>query len=382
MESKKVLFITGTRADFGKLKPLIKSVSGMTGFSSQIFTTGMHMLNRYGSTWEEVVRFGHGHVHPFVNQSPGDSMDQILSKTISGLSDYIKEGKPDLIIVHGDRVEALAGSAVGALNNILVGHIEGGELSGTVDEILRHAITKLSHTHFVANDQARDRLLQMGELDRSIFVIGSPDIDAMESPDLPTLGETLSHYGLPDRKFGILIFHPVTTELESLRKDVAVTMEALQDYGTPVIVIESNNDTGADLIKEVYEDYTDSTLFHFFPSMRFEFFLTLLRNAEFMIGNSSAGVREAPHFGVPAINLGSRQMNRVVSRLVLDTEIDKDQIVRNLGRTIGLDKTPEKNFGDGKSAQRFEDILKKPLFWETSVQKQFKDVIPEGHASK
>lgn len=377
MTHRKVLFITGTRADFGKLKPLIRAAGALPGFTSQIFTTGMHMLSRYGSTWEEVVRFGIGHVHPFVNQSPGDSMDQILSKTISGLSDFIKEGKPDLIIVHGDRVEALAGSAVGALNNILVAHIEGGELSGTVDEILRHAITKLSHLHFVANEQARERLLQMGEVDESIFVLGSPDIDAMESPDLPSLEETLEHYGLKSRKYGILIFHPVTTELDSLRREVEVTMQALEEFGLPVIVIESNNDTGADTIKEIYEEYSNSKSFFFFPSMRFEYFLTLLRNAEFMIGNSSAGVREAPHFGVPAVNLGTRQKNRVVSRLVLDTQITKTEILENLNKLPELDRTPEKNFGDGKSAERFKEILNKQILWNTSVQKQFKDLSPK-----
>ena len=146
---RKLLFVTGTRADFGKLKPLIRESKKMPGFTPEIFVTGMHMLQRFGSTWEEVVWSDLAPVHPFVNQSPGDTMDVVLAKTVMGLSDFVKESRPDLIIVHGDRVEALAGAIVGSLSNIRVAHIEGGELSGTVDEVLRHAVSKLSHWHFV-----------------------------------------------------------------------------------------------------------------------------------------------------------------------------------------------------------------------------------------
>lgn len=371
--TRKVLFLTGTRADFGKLKPLIRAIEGTEDFEIQIFTTGMHMLSRYGSTWYEVAEFGKGKIHPFVNQSPGDAMDQVLSKTISGLSDFVREWKPDLVVVHGDRVEALAGAAVGALNNILVCHLEGGELSGTVDEILRHAISKLSHLHFVANQDSKNRLLQMGELDESVHVIGSPDIDAMEAPDLPSVEQALEHYNIQFEKYGVLIFHPVTTELENLEIEIIDTLEALEKYGLPIIVIESNNDSGSDVIQRVYESYSQSKNLRFFPSMRFEYFLAILKNAEFMIGNSSAGVREAPHFGVPAINLGSRQRNRVSSGLVLDTPIDRNSIQESLRKAETVNRIPEKNFGDGKSANRFRETLAQETFWLTSVQKQFRD---------
>lgn len=371
--TKKILFLTGTRADFGKLKPLIAAMRDTDGFTPQIFVTGMHMLERFGSTWEEVVRSGLAPVYPFVNQAPGDSMDSALAKTVIGLADYIKESPTDLLVVHGDRVEALAGAIVGTLNNIRVAHIEGGELSGTVDEVLRHAVSKLSHWHFVSNDEARQRLLQLGEANHSVFVIGSPDIDAMDSPNLPSLEESLGHYELQLDRYGILIFHPVTTELESIEENTRVVMDALVADGRNIIVIESNNDWGSDKIRRVFNDYQDIPTLHFFPSMRFEYFLSILRKADFIIGNSSSGIREAPHYGVPAINLGSRQNNRVRSALVIDTDVAAEAISRSLKAVETVARVPEKNFGDGRSVERFVGILQDAGRWETSLQKQFID---------
>lgn len=377
---RKVLFVTGTRADFGKLKPLIRVVNQIDGFSSEIFVTGMHLLQRFGSTWEEVVWSNLAPVHPFVNQASGDRMETTLAKTVSGLSSFVHESEPDLIVVHGDRVEALAGAIVGTLSNIRVAHIEGGEVSGTVDEALRHAVSKLSHWHFVSNDDSRRRLQQLGEDRDDIFVIGSPDIDVMDSPDLPPLQEALDHYNLKWKEFGILIFHPVTTELESIEQDTQEIMEALLASGDNIIVIESNNDVGSETIRKVYERFKSHERLRFFPSMRFEFFLSVLRNAKYIVGNSSAGIREAPHFGVPAVNLGSRQNNRVSARLVINAEIARDAILAGLDNAANVDRTPEHNFGTGGSAEGFRAVLIEESRWKKTLQKQFVDIpIPEGN---
>lgn len=189
MTPKKIVVLTGTRADYGKLKPLMQKLDSDDRFEMHIFVTGMHLLSKYGYTCDEVMNSGFRRIHKFINQNTADRMDQILSKTILGLSDFIREINPDLLIVHGDRVEALAGATVGALNNILTAHIEGGEVSGTVDELIRHAVTKLSHVHFVSNEEASSRLKQLGEDEKTIHVIGSPDIDVMTSKNLPSIGE-------------------------------------------------------------------------------------------------------------------------------------------------------------------------------------------------
>src|SRR3972149_5514199 len=176
---KKILFVSGTRADFGKIKPLIQQVKDSDDFEYQIFATGMHLLSVYGMTVLEIKKAGFDNIYSFINQDSAitSQMDLVLATTVQGLAYYVREYKPDLLVVHGDRVESLAGALVGCLNNILVAHIEGGERSGTIDELIRHAITKLSHIHFVSNNEARNRLVQMGEISSSIFVIGSPDID-------------------------------------------------------------------------------------------------------------------------------------------------------------------------------------------------------------
>src|SRR5260370_29572714 len=155
-------------------------------------------------------------------------MDLALAKTIRGSADYIREMGPDMIVVHGDRVEALAGAVVGALSNVLVAHIEGGEVSGTVDELIRHSVTKLSHLHFVANEEFAERLAQMGEREEIVFVIVSPDIDVMLSGRLPSLEEVRKHYEIPLDSYGILIYHPVTTELETLRANAQTVFDASQ----------------------------------------------------------------------------------------------------------------------------------------------------------
>jgi len=149
---KKIVFLTGTRADFGKLKSLISILDQHEQFEVYLFVTGMHLDEKYGYTVHEIERCGFKNIYQFENHHEDGLMDITLAKTINGFSAFTRSLKPDLVIIHGDRVEALAGASVGALNNYLVAHIEGGELSGTVDELIRHAVSKLSHVHFVANE--------------------------------------------------------------------------------------------------------------------------------------------------------------------------------------------------------------------------------------
>jgi len=371
MTGKKVLFVTGTRADFGKLKSLAIALKKTELFSVNFFVTGMHMLSKYGNTWFEVEKSGAGPFHNFFNQRAGDSMDEILAKTITGLSDFLSENSQDLIVVHGDRVEALAAAIVGALNNVPVAHVEGGELSGTIDESLRHAISKLSLLHFVANDEAAQRLEQLGEANQSIFIIGSPDIDIMDSPDLPSLDEVTDHYGLNKSDYCILVLHPVTTDISETAVAAKNIMAALEDIDLEVIVIMPNNDAGSALIEEQFLEYYDREKFHFFPSIRFEYFLTLLKNANFIVGNSSAGIREAPYFGVPAVNIGTRQMNRAKSGLIINSASDALAIRDAIARVEGIKRVPQKMFGHGNSAQRFSKILSESGSWPETTQKVF-----------
>lgn len=370
---RKVIFLTGTRADFGKLKPLMLKIEGDPLFENHIFVTGMHMLSKYGSTADEVKKAGFENIYRFINQNVSDSMDHVLAKTVLGLSDYVKEVSPDLIVVHGDRVEALAGAIVGSLNNILVAHIEGGEVSGTIDELIRHSVTKLSHVHFVSHEVAKSRLIQLGELDTSIHVIGSPDIDIMNSESLPDLGVVKDYYNFSFPSYAILLFHPVTTDLKNLQVQVRILVDQIISSNLNFVVIYPNNDPGTDVILNEYSRFNAMANIKMYPSMRFEYFLTLLKNANFIIGNSSAGVRESPHFGVPSINLGSRQLNRVQCDLVNNINFDGSAIRHAINSVHNIKKIAQALFGNGDSANKFYDVIKKNTFWNTSSQKYFVD---------
>jgi UDP-N-acetylglucosamine 2-epimerase (hydrolysing) len=376
--SRRMLFVTGTRADFGKLKPLIREVAARTDFSYQIFATGMHMLARYGSTINEIYRSGLEYIYPYVNQdaSVNTQMDLVVANTVQGLGHFVREFPPDLIVVHGDRVETLAGAIVGALSNRLVAHIEGGEVSGTVDELIRHAVTKLSHVHFVATEDARARLLQMGEADESVFVIGSPDIDVMLSDSLPALDEVRDRYAIPFTDYGILLYHPVTTEMAGFRERVGHVVAALERSGRNFVVLYPNNDTGADVIFDAIRGLEGKPRYRILPSMRFEYFLTLLKHSAVLLGNSSSGVREAPVYGVPSINVGTRQLNRFRYASIVDVAEDEAAI---LGALAHLPKAvpPSFHFGRGDSARLFMAALQNGAVWHTPRQKQFRD-MPSG----
>lgn len=373
--TRKIVFLTGTRADFGKLSPLIDAVEKNENFECHIFVTGMHTIKKYGNTFDEVQKKGYKNITIFDNQIDTSSQDIILANTVMGFSKYIKKISPDMIVVHGDRIEALAGAIVGSFNNILVSHIEGGEISGTVDELIRHAISKLSHIHFTANDDAKQRLIQLGESKDSVFTIGSPDIQIMTSIELPTIEKVRKHYEIPFENFGVFIFHPVTTELDSLREQIDEIISALIDSNKNFIVIYPNNDTGTEIILEKIYELENNKKFMIFPSIRFLYFLTILKNAQFILGNSSAAVREAEVFGTPAINIGTRQKNRSKNKEIVNIEPKRDLVLNSI-------KFVENKRFHGKSffgyientTEKFLDILQNPNIWKISIQKQFVDI--------
>ncbi|MCU1807082.1 UDP-N-acetylglucosamine 2-epimerase [Cytobacillus firmus] len=371
---KKVVFLTGTRADYGKIKSLMAKVLESDEYELDIFVTGMHMLSKYGSTYKEIEKDGFKNTFKFVNTKVNQNMDITLSNTIVGFSNYVSELQPDLIVVHGDRVEALAGAVVGALNNVKVAHIEGGEVSGTIDESIRHAITKFAHIHLVANNEAKQRVIQLGESPESIYVIGSPDIDIMFSDTLPPLDEAFNHYEIDFDQYAIFMYHPVTTEIHNLQENIKQVVDALIESNENYIVVYPNNDEGSSIILEEFDRFKGNPKFKVFPSIKFEFFLTFLKYCKFMIGNSSAGVRETSVYGVPSIDLGSRQQGRYdleLSKNIISVKENKADIVNQIKE---IDKVPViqvSPFGEGNSDERFLEILQNSNVWDKKFQKKF-----------
>ncbi len=373
---KRILFITGTRADFGKLKTLMHAVSSHEGFVCEIFITGMHTLSMYGNTQIEVKKEFDENTHVFYNQHISEPMEDVLANTIKGLSRYIHENRPDMLVIHGDRVEALAGAITGAINNVLVAHIEGGERSGTIDELIRHSVSKMSHLHFAANEDARQRLLQMGERSDCIFTIGSPDIDVMLSPGLPNIDETKERYDCDFKDYGILLYHPVTTRLDSLYEDTVELIDALLKSKKQYIVVYPNNDEGNQIILDQYKRFEGNSNFKIYPSIRFEYFLTFLKHASFMIGNSSAGVREAPIYNVPSVDIGNRQSQRYSGETVTAVDFKAESILIAINQAVSMkkEKRSQRVFGTGNSAQAFLAVLKGEAVWNVDPQKYFVDI--------
>lgn len=377
--SKKIVFLTGTRADYGKIKTLMKVVQDSLEYELNIFVTGIHMLNKYGSTYREIEKDGFVNIYKYINQknNMSDQMDIILSNTITGFSNYVSEIKPDMIIVHGDRVEALAGSIVGALNNIKVMHIEGGEISGTIDESIRHAITKFAHYHLVANEEAKRRIIQLGEKEENIFIFGSADLDIMYSDSLPSIEDVKEKYGICFEQYAILMYHSVTTEINYIHKHIEEVIKAVEQSNKNYIIIYPNNDNGSDIILEKYKNIKNKSKINIYPSMRFEYFLTLLKYSEFIIGNSSCGIREAGVYGVPVIDLGSRQQGRY--NLNENSNIKHVQenfvdIMKAINEIPDIKRIEKSYFGQGNSSDIFREILKSESVWESEIQKKFNDI--------
>ena len=385
---KKIVFLTGTRADFGKLKSLISISQNSENFDVHLFVTGMHMNPLYGFTVDEIRKTGFKNIYKFINHDSTTYMDRALAKTIDGFSQYIAQISPDLIVVHGDRVEALAGAIVGSLNNILVAHIEGGEVSGTIDELIRHSVTKMSHIHLAANLEAKKRLIQLGEFDKSIFILGSPDLDLMDEKSLPNLIEAKNYYDIPFDDFAIAMFHPITTEYSNIKIYARNFVKALNESDNNYILIYPNNDLGSKEILDEIKKLKSSNRVRIFPSLRFEYFLKFLSESQFIIGNSSAGIREAPYYDVSTVNIGTRQNNRADLDTIFNCGYEVSEIFKAIKQAKKYKKSTEGirkdkfYFGKGRSDQLFIELLNSEELWNIKHQKQLQEIKYENEQNK
>jgi UDP-N-acetylglucosamine 2-epimerase (hydrolysing) len=370
--TRHLLFLTGTRADFGKLEPLAAAARD-AGHRVTFYVTGMHMMDRYGLTRNEVRRMPGVRVVEVANQAEGDPQDLVLAKTITGFSAFLGKDRPDLVVLHGDRIEALAGALVAATNYVRSAHVEGGEVSGTIDEVFRHCNTKLCTYHFVSSETAAQRVRALGEPKETIHVIGSPELDFHARPSGVGIDEVRARYAIPFEDFGIAVFHPVTSEQATIGAQAAALFGALCDSGRRFVVIAPNNDPGSEEIFRVLDSLSEAQ-FRRLPSMRFAHFSELMKNAACMVGNSSAGVREAPFLGLPSLDIGSRQSNRSDAPSVTACEAgERGAILDFLATHWGRQAVRHDGFGQGTAAERFVETLAQPEFWTLGLQKVFRD---------
>ena len=368
----KIVFVTGTRADYGKLKSLISICDNDVELETHVYITGMHLLKEHGFTCDDVIADGYKKIYIADNAVHNGRMDANLANTILNFSDYVRTINPDLIVVHGDRTDPLAAAIVGVLNNIRIAHIEGGEVTGTVDEFLRHAISKLSSLHFVANEESKYRLIQLGEREDTLHIIGSPDIDIMLSDNLPEINDVKNRHFIGYDDYAIFIYHPVTTS-STLSKDINEVVYALNQSGLNYIVIHPNNDHGAECINNQLELLKNNSKFKMFKSLPFEDFIVLLKHSNFIIGNSSAGIREACIYGVPAIDIGTRQNKRYEISILKNIQhtIENSAEILQCIKSVDKHKHASVYFGEGRSAELFHAIIKNKRIINGDLQKVF-----------
>lgn len=372
--NKKLLFVSGTRADFGKLQPLASEAFNR-GFKVTFFITGMHMLEKYGLTKEEVRSYQEFETIEYLNQRENDPQDVILSKTILGFSDYLNEQDPDLVVIHGDRVEAIACAIVCATNYCLSAHIEGGEVSGTIDELFRHCNSKLCLLHMVSSEKAKKRVLQLGEPEKNIFVIGSPELDIHGNNSGVHIDQVKKRYDIKFDEYGICIFHPVTSEVDTIEQQAKSLFEALNLSGKNFVIILPNNDPGNKIIKKkIYK--LDRDRFKILPSMRFNYFSELIKNCGIFVGNSSAGVRELPFLGICSIDIGSRQFRRSDSKSIFQiSPYEKNSIIEVINQNWNKRFPKDLAYGVGNASKKFVEILSRDEIWNNPLQKNFRDQL-------
>lgn len=341
----------------------------------------MHFRDHSGLTWHHVKAECEEHGWEYYDWYIDDNSYATKSADVlRGVRNYLRQRDIDLLVVHGDRAEAL-GAAMIALDGYRVAHVEGGEITSTADEITRHAITKLAHMHLVSSKIAARRVMQMGESAESVEVIGSPDIDILLDQDVrPNITQVWNRY--PDLKgidpkmgYGVVLYHPVSFLTNAKQgKDAKAVGDALLPP-KQWVVIGTNDDPGWEAVNaQLCNRVSRKKGCCYLPSMRFEYFVSLLEAASVLVGNSSCGIMEAPVLGVPTINVGPRQDGRAADfniKSVKDVDADSSEIVHAIDTYWGRRYERDTSFGDGDSAYRFAQVLVDDKTWSLPLQKQF-----------
>lgn len=363
---RKILCITGTRADYPRVKSVLKEIDMRKNLILQLVVTGSHLLEEYGYSIQEIIDDGFKidkKVPMFTDDynSPV-GMAKASAKCTDGIAKALEDLKPDLVLLTVDRVETLAATVAVILMNFPIAHIQGGEVTGTIDESIRHAVTKMSHIHFPATKDAAERIVRMGEDPNMVFQVGCPYIDIISSIEKKSKEELALEYGFSASK-PLVIFtqHPVTTEYGSSSEQIKITLAALKTFSKcQVIAFSSNTDAGG---KEIISAVKKEKNFIHISNMLSSDFLSLMACADVMVGNSSAAIREAPSYHLPAINIGTRQQGRLRAENIIDVDHNVDAIIRAIDKALNnkqflkVVKNITNPYGDGKSAQRIVDIL-------------------------
>ena len=376
---KKVFVVVERRADYSRYKPILDKMVKDESFEVHLVVTGICLLEEHGNDINYIEQDGFkisARIPMFNNIRPdsGAEMVRSMSRVMTGLVDELEAVKPDLVLSGFDIGANMAVTIAAAHMNIPVFHIQGGEVTGSIDESIRHAMSKFSHIHLPATEDAKNRLIRMGENPENIFVVGCPSIDVLKDTPFISPGDLEKEFDLDFSKpFIIMIQHPVTTEAKSSLDQIKETISAIKDLKIQCIVLLPNNDAG---FSKIIEEIKQSGL-KWYPSLPTDKFINLYRNAWALVGNSSSGIHETPTFKIPAINIGNRQSGReraanVIdvpnNRIAIKSAIEKALYNKEFRNFVSQISNP---YGEGNSAEKIIDVIKRIPLNEELIQKKF-----------
>ncbi|MEO5882999.1 MAG: UDP-N-acetylglucosamine 2-epimerase [Caldimonas sp.] len=326
-----VLYVTGTRADFGLMLSTLRTIAAHPGLSLQICVTGMHLSSRFGMTVDEVVASGlpiAAQIRLDIDNDSGLGMALATGDALNGIARLLAKTRPDVVLVLGDRTEMLAAATAAVCLGIPVAHIHGGERSGTIDESVRHAISKLAHLHLVTTEASRARLIAMGERAESVLVVGAPGLvglKALASRDREALA---TEQGLDaSRPIALVLFHPVVQEAIDAGEQMKGLLAAVHRAGYQTLCLLPNADAGNTAIRdEILRCIAEYPRFRAVAHLQRTDFVSWMASCDLFVGNSSAGILEAASFGTPVVNVGDRQHARERNSNVVDVPADEQQI--------------------------------------------------------
>lgn len=362
MSRRRVVYLSGTRADFGLMRATLQAAAQAPQLELGLIATGMHLSRELGFTIEEVRASG----LPVLAEIPldlsardGAGMAIAIAGCLEGVTQALRDDPPDLLLLLGDRGEMLAGAIAALHLGIGCVHLHGGERSGTVDEPVRHAISKLATWHFVATAESRDRLLAMGEDEARIHVTGAPGLDGLEALGAMPRKACLEALGLPPgARFILALFHPVVQQATEAREQTEALRHALESVGLPVVWLAPNADAGSGAILQALDGAALPAGSRRVTHLKRPLFCAAMRHCELLAGNSSAGIIEAATFGTPVVNIGDRQRLRQRSANTLDCAPDAAAIAQALHTQLERGHLACENaWGDGHAAARIAHLL-------------------------
>ena len=383
----KISVITATRAEYGLLRPVIKRLRASEYFQVELVVTGMHLSMEFGSTYKEIEQDGEhidNKIEILLSSDTAVAMSKAMGLAMISFSEYFETSKPDAVLILGDRYEMLAVSCTAMNAKIPIIHMHGGEATeGLIDEAIRHAITKMSYLHLTSTEQYRKRVIQMGEQPERVFNVGATGVENALHVDLMTREELEDSLKCSlNRPYAIVTFHPVTLEADTVTLQMQELLAAMQEHSEYLyLCTKANADAGGREINRLLDEYakqTDNIIVY--ESLGVHRYLSALKYADVVIGNSSSGIIEVPSFGIPTINIGDRQKGRIQADSIINCEPDRLSIAESIEKAQNIAfrervKRTKNPYGSGHTSEVVVDILYEHLVIKPiNLKKKFFDL--------